>query len=59
MFPGHIAQTTPDKPAVIMASTGKTITYRELDLSANRVSRLLADAGLAPGDNVAVCLENH
>ena len=59
MFPGHIAQTTPDKPAVIMASTGKTITYKDLDLAANRVSRLLADAGLAPGDNVAVCLENH
>ena len=59
MFPGHIAQTTPDKPAIIMARTGATITYRELDRAANKVSRLLADAGLAPGDNVAVCLENH
>jgi len=59
MFPGHIAQTTPDKPAIIMARTGATITYRELDIAANKVSRLLADAGLAPGDNVAVCLENH
>ena len=59
MFPGHVALTHPDKPAVIMARTGKTITYAELDVSANKISRLLFDAGLRPGDNVAICLENH
>ena len=42
-----------------MARSGKSITYAELDKAANKVSRLLHDAGLRPGDNVAICLENH
>ncbi|NDI18296.1 MAG: acyl-CoA synthetase [Actinobacteria bacterium] len=59
MFPGHVALTHPDKPAVIMARSGKTITYAQLDRSANKISQLLYSAGLRPGDNVAICLENH
>jgi len=59
MFPGHVALTHPDKPAIVMARSGKTITYAELDRSANQVSQLLYSAGLRPGDNVAICLENH
>ena len=31
MHPSVIAQSTPDKPAIIMASTGESITFRELD----------------------------
>ncbi|NBT26830.1 MAG: acyl-CoA synthetase, partial [Actinobacteria bacterium] len=59
MFPGHVALTHPDKPAVIMARSGKTITYAQLDRSANKISQLLYSAGLRAGDNVAICLENH
>jgi long-chain acyl-CoA synthetase len=58
-YPGTYAATTPDKPAVIMSSTGETITYAELDAEANRLSRLFRAAGLQPGDHVAFCLENH
>ena len=58
-FPGTFAVTTPDKPAVIMASTGQVITYAELDAEANRLSHLLRAAGMQPGDHVAFCLENH
>ncbi|MEJ5254918.1 MAG: AMP-binding protein [Acidimicrobiales bacterium] len=59
MFPGAFARTTPDKPAYIMGSSGQVVTYRELDEEANRLSRLLRDAGLEPGSHVAFCLENH
>jgi len=59
MFPGTFAATTPDKAAVIMATTGQVITYAELDAEANQLSRVLRAAGLQPGDHVALCLENH
>ena len=59
MFPGTFAASSPDKPAVIMATTGETITYAELDAEANRLSHVLRRAGLQPGDHVALCLENH
>ncbi len=42
-----------------MASTGQTITYRQLDESANRLSQLLYAHGFRPGDHIALCLENH
>jgi acyl-CoA synthetase (AMP-forming)/AMP-acid ligase II len=59
MYPGAHAATTPDKPAVIMAGSGATMTFAELDAAANRLSRLLYNAGLRPGDHVALCMENH
>jgi long-chain acyl-CoA synthetase len=59
MYPGTFAASHPDKPAYIMASTGEAITYAELDAEANRLSHLLRDAGLQPGDHMAFCLENH
>lgn len=59
MFPGHIALSTPDKPAVINARDGSVITYGELDAAANRLSQLLRSSGLQVGDHVAICLENH
>jgi acyl-CoA synthetase (AMP-forming)/AMP-acid ligase II len=59
MFPGAFADTTPEKPAVVMAGSGRVITYRDLDSEANRVSHLFRSLGLRPGDHVAFCLENH
>ena len=59
MYPGAHAAANPDKPAVVMAGSGETITYAQLDAEANQVSRLFREAGLAPGDHVAWCLENH
>ncbi|MEY2405443.1 MAG: long-chain acyl-CoA synthetase [Acidimicrobiaceae bacterium] len=59
MFPGAIAATAPDKPAVIMASSGEVLTYRELDDESNRLAQLLYAAGLRPGDHIAFMLENH
>src|ERR687897_637567 len=59
MFPGAHADTTPDKPAIIMGASGQVITYAELDAEANQVSQLFRSLGLRPGDHVAFCLENH
>ncbi len=59
MYPGAFAETRPDHPAVIMAGSGQTITYRELDDDANRLSQLFRSLGLEPGDHVAFCMENH
>ncbi|MFV0258727.1 MAG: AMP-binding protein [Acidimicrobiales bacterium] len=59
MFPGSFVSTHPDKPAFVLTPSGFTQTYAELDAAANRVSRVLREAGVQPGDHVAVCLENH
>ncbi len=59
MYPGAFAETTPDKPAIIMASTGHSMSYAALDAEANRISRLLRRCGVEPGDHVAFCLDNH
>ena len=59
MFPGSHVQLHADKPAVIMAESGATLTFGELDAGANRLSRLFRAAGLQPGDHIALCLENH
>ncbi|MGI5130144.1 acyl-CoA synthetase [Pseudonocardia sp. CA-107938] len=58
MYPGKFAATTPDKPAVVMSDTGAALTYAELEERSVRLSRVLWDAGLRPGDDVALLAEN-
>lgn len=59
LYPGAHAARTPEKAAVIMAESGATLTYSELDAYANRLGRLYQWMGLKPGDHVAYCLENR
>ncbi|RFS85157.1 acyl-CoA synthetase [Actinomadura spongiicola] len=59
MHLGQIAAQTPDKPAVVMAGSGKVLTYRELNEESNRLAQLLRAEGLRPGDHIAFMLENH
>jgi fatty-acyl-CoA synthase len=49
---------TPDKPALIVAETGETVSYAELDRRSNRAAHLFRSAGLAVGDTIALFLEN-
>ncbi|GCA99900.1 acyl-CoA synthetase [Mycolicibacterium sp. NCC-Tsukiji] len=58
MFPGTHALTTPDKAAVIMAGSGRTVSYRELDDSSRRLAVALADLGLVKGDVIAMLSDN-
>ncbi|WP_344495407.1 amino acid adenylation domain-containing protein, partial [Streptomyces enissocaesilis] len=48
------AARTPDATAVIDGA--RTLTYRELDLAADRTARFLRSAGAGPGSPVGVCL---
>jgi long-chain acyl-CoA synthetase len=58
LHPVHHAQATPDKPAYIMAGTGETVTYGELDARANQGAQLLRSLGLERGDGIAVLMDN-
>ncbi|MDE2561291.1 MAG: acyl-CoA synthetase [Sphingomonadales bacterium] len=57
--PSAHAVNHPDKPAVIMAGSGATLTYRELDEASNRFAQLFRSRGLQIGDTIALSLENH
>jgi acyl-CoA synthetase (AMP-forming)/AMP-acid ligase II len=59
MHPSIHAQTHPDKPAVIIAETGQTLTYGELDRASNRVAQLIRARGLGLGDAVAFMVANE
>jgi long-chain acyl-CoA synthetase len=59
MYPGNYAHTQPDHPAVIMAGTGETISYGELEASSNRLAHLLRARGLARLDHYAIFMENN
>jgi fatty-acyl-CoA synthase len=59
MFPGTHAGRTPDKVAVTLVETGESVTYRELDERSVRLAHVLWDAGLRPGDVVALLTENN
>jgi long-chain acyl-CoA synthetase len=59
MHPYIHAKTQPDHPAYIMAATGVTVSYRQLDERSNQIAHLLRSLGLKPGDHIAILLENH
>jgi len=59
MHPVRHAQTTPDKPALIMAGSGETLTYRQLDALSNQGAQLFRKLGLQTGDCIALFMENN
>ncbi len=58
MHPSVHARSAPDKPALIVAETGETISYAALDARSNRAAQLFRSAGLRVGDTVALFLDN-
>ena len=58
MYPGIHAAQTPDKPAVIMAGSGRTVTYAELEGRSAGIARGLFDLGLRKGDVIALLSNN-
>ncbi|MFC0239922.1 acyl-CoA synthetase [Rhodopseudomonas telluris] len=57
--PSIHARNTPDKIAYQMASTGKAITYRQLDERSNQGAHLFRSLGLKAGDHIALLMENR
>ena len=58
MHPCHFAKTHPDKPAYIMAGSGETVTFQQLDERSNQIAHAFREAGLQPGDTIALFAEN-
>ena len=59
MHPGVHAANQPDKVAYVMAPSGESVTYRELNDRSNRLAQLLYARGIRPGDSIAICMENN
>jgi long-chain acyl-CoA synthetase len=57
--PFHHAQTTPDKPAYVMARSGEVVTYRQLEDRSNQGAQLFRSLGLRRGDSIALMLDNN
>ena len=59
MHPSIHVQNTPDKPAIIMAASGETLTYRQLEDRSNQGAQLFRKLGLKAGDAIAIFMENN
>jgi long-chain acyl-CoA synthetase len=59
MHPFHHAQNQPDKPAYLMAGSGETVTYKQLDERSNQGAQLFRSLGLNAGDVIAILMDNH
>jgi acyl-CoA synthetase (AMP-forming)/AMP-acid ligase II len=59
MYVGTHAKKRPDQPALIMAASGETLSFRQLDERSNRLAQLLYARGLRRGDHLAIFAENH
>src|SRR5690606_41842829 len=59
LHPSLHARTAPDRIAYRMAESGETVTYRQLDEASNRFAQLLRASGIAPGEHIALMVENH
>ncbi len=59
MYTGKHAHLRPLQPAFIMAGSGETVTYRELEARSNRLAHLLRHLGLKRLDHYAIFMENN
>ena len=58
MYPAVHAQSDPHRPAVVMAGSGRTVTYGQLEDESSRLASALHARGLRQGDVVAVLADN-
>src|SRR6266436_2176219 len=59
MYPGSHAKIRLARPAFIMAQSGETVTYAELERRSNRLAHFLRAAGLGRLDHYAILMENN
>jgi long-chain acyl-CoA synthetase len=58
MYAARHAEADPDKPAIVMATSGQVVTFGEYEAAANRVAHLLRDVGLRRREHMAIFMEN-
>lgn len=59
MFARPTATSHPEHIAILMAESGRTLSYAEYESGANQLAQLFRSAGLRRGDHVAMLMENH
>jgi long-chain acyl-CoA synthetase len=59
MYARQHAVEHPDQPAIIMGTSGETVTYGEYEARCNQLAHFLRAAGLRRGDHIAVFMENQ
>jgi fatty-acyl-CoA synthase len=59
LYPGAHADKTPDRAAAILVETGDVLTFGRLEDRSVRLANTLRDAGLRPGDVLALLTENN
>ncbi len=59
MYSGKYAHQHADRPAFIMATSGESLTYAELEIRSNRLAHLLRAQGLQRLDHYAIFMENN
>ncbi len=58
MYAAEQAVEHPDEPALIMAPSGRVVTWAEYEAGANQVAHFLRDTGLRKGEHMAIFMEN-
>ena len=58
MHPSHHAKTEPDRAAYIMAGSGETVTFGQLETRSNQIAHAFRTLGLQHGDTLAIFAEN-
>jgi long-chain acyl-CoA synthetase len=58
MYARQHALEHPGQPAIIMGTSGESVTFAEYEARCNQIAHLLRSAGLQRGDHIAVFMEN-
>ncbi len=53
------AAAAPDRPAVVMNTSGVVRTYGDIEAASARLARVLRERGLGVGDHIAVLMDNQ
>ncbi len=59
MYTGKHAHLRPLQPAFIMANSGESVSYAELEARSNRLSHLFRNRGMKRLDHYAIFMENN
>jgi long-chain acyl-CoA synthetase len=59
LTPTWHAEDTPEAAALVMAGSGETVTYAQLEARSRRLAAALRARGVAAGDHISILMENN